>query len=333
MSNITLVTGGLGFLGVSLVRHMIERGDTVRVFDNSSRGSVEKLGEMASQVEIVEGDIRDPEAVEKAVKGVQRVCHLAYVNGTKFFYEHPDYVLDVAVKGMMNVVDSSIRNNVPDFVLASSSEVYQTPPEVPTDESARLIVPDIHNPRYSYGGGKILCELVAMNYRNHFERSVIFRPHNVYGPNMGYEHVIPDFAVRLRGLVDEGKSDPMPFTIQGDGSHTRAFIHVDDFTRGLLAVVDKGVHGEVYHIGSEEEVSMGDLARMVASCKGRTIELVPQGEAKGGTPRRCPDITKLKSLGYSASVPLQEGLQQTVDWYWEHPPGEKKAHREPKLWL
>ena len=85
------------------------------------------------------------------------------------------------------------------LVLASSSEVYQTPPQVPTDESAPLVVPDPLNPRYSYGGGKIISELMAINYgRKYFERVLIFRPHNVYGPDMGFEHVIPQFALRLK---------------------------------------------------------------------------------------------------------------------------------------
>ena len=91
------------------------------------------------------------------------------------------------------------REGVRSLVLASSSEVYQTPPHVPTDESAPLVVPDPTNPRYSYGGGKIISELMAINYgRKFFDRVLIFRPHNVYGPDMGCEHVIPQFALRLK---------------------------------------------------------------------------------------------------------------------------------------
>src|SRR5205823_3221688 len=122
----------------------------------------------------------------------------AYVNGTEFFYSKPHLVLEVAVKGMMNVVDACLQIGVRDLVLASSSEVYQTAPVVPTDESAPLSVPDPLNPRYSYGGGKIIAELLAINYgRTHFDRVSIFRPHNCYGPDMGREHVIPQLASRL----------------------------------------------------------------------------------------------------------------------------------------
>ena len=104
-----------------------------------------------------------------------------------------------ACKGMINVIDACRAHGVGRLMLASSSEVYQTPPQVPTDESAPLVVPDPLNPRYSYGGGKIISELMAINYgRKFFERVLIFRPHNVYGPDMGCEHVIPQFALRLK---------------------------------------------------------------------------------------------------------------------------------------
>ena len=135
----------------------------------------------------------------RAVRGVDEVHHLAFVNGTEFFYSAPELVLDVGVKGMINVIDACRATASRNLVLASSSEVYQTPPQVPTDESAPLLVPDPPNPRYSYGGGKIISELMAINYgRKLFDRVLIFRPHNVYGPDMGFEHVIPQFALRLK---------------------------------------------------------------------------------------------------------------------------------------
>ena len=187
-----LVTGGTGFLGSGLVRGLLAAGATVRSLDNDSRGAKVRLADVADKVELVTGDVREPADVARAVRGVDCVCHLAYLNGTEFFYTKPDLVLEIGVKGMMNVLDACIAENVKDLVLASSSEVYQTPPRVPTDENVPLSVPDVLNPRYSYGGGKIISELLALNYgRKHFERVAIFRPHNAYGPDMGREHVIP----------------------------------------------------------------------------------------------------------------------------------------------
>lgn len=311
----TLITGGLGFLGASLTRALVGRGESIRVLDNSSRGSKEKLGEAVAEVELIEADIRDPKAVHKAVKGMDRVLHLAFVNGTEFFYQHPAYILDVGVKGMVNVLDSCIAEGVKDLVVASSSEVYQTPPTVPTDETVPLVVPDVMNPRYSYGGGKILSELMTINYgRTHFDRAVLFRPHNVFGPMMGWEHVIPQFTMRMKELATK-KESPIKFPIQGDGSQTRSFIYIDDFTDGLLTVVDKGEHLGLYHIGTMEERTIAQVAEGIAGCMKLKIELVPGKEAQGGTPRRCPDIAKLKKLGFTPKVPFVKGLEKTVEWY------------------
>lgn len=325
-----LVTGGLGFIGSSLVRALAKEGHTVRSLDNSSRGSKETLGDAASSIEIIEGDIRDPDCVNAAVKGVDRVCHLAYVNGTEYFYKYPAYVLDVGVKGMVNVLDACMRNNVTDLVLASSSEVYQTSPTFPTSESAPLSVPDPLNPRYSYGGGKIISELMAINYgREAFERVVIFRPHNVYGPAMGFEHVIPQFVRRIVDLRSKNPQSALQFSIQGDGSQTRSFIYIDDFTDGLMKVIDQGEHLNIYHIGTQEEVTMRELALKVAECMGAIIEIIPDKEAVGGTQRRCPDTAKLRALGFAPKFTLATGLPPTVLWYADHAEPERKISTPP----
>lgn len=329
----TLVTGGLGFLGASLVRALVARGEDVRVLDNSSRGSTEKLGDAEKQVEIVAGDIRDPAFVRKSVKGCDRVMHLAFVNGTEYFYKYPAYVLDVGVKGMVNVIDACIQEGVKDFVAASSSEAYQTPPVVPTPENVPLSVPDPLNPRYSYGGGKILTELMAVNYGSYFDRVVLFRPHNVYGPAMGYEHVIPQFIGRLQELSTTSKDRPLSFPIQGSGTQTRSFIYIDDFTAGLLLATDKGEHLGIYHIGTMDELSIADTARKVAEQMKLAISVVPGSELAGGTLRRCPDIGKLTALGFKPRFPLADGLKPTVEWYLKHPAPPKKNVTEPSLFF
>lgn len=327
-----LVTGGLGFIGASLVAALHARGDIVRVLDNSSRGSKEKLREGVS-VEIIEGDIRDPLVVQRAVKGVDSVIHLAYVNGTEFFYKHPAYVLDVGVKGMVNVLDACMKHGIPELILASSSEVYQTPPVVPTDESAPLSVPDPLNPRYSYGGGKIISELLALNYgREHLKRVVVFRPHNVYGPMMGFEHVIPQFIGRMKTL-QTSKSAPIPFPIQGDGTQTRSFIFIDDFTAGLLSIIDRGEHLNIYHIGTMEEVTIQTLAEQIASCMDLSIAVQSGPEAFGSTERRCPDISKLKKLGFSPKFSLAAGLKPTVAWYRDYEKPLRSLSSSPPLFI
>ncbi len=314
-----LVTGGSGFIGSALVRALVRSGASVRVLDDNSRGRPRRLADVEKDIEFIGGDIRDAEAVDSATRGMDEVHHLAFVNGTEFFYSQPDLVLDVGVRGMINVIDACRTQNVGNLILASSSEVYQTPPQVPTAEDAPLSVPDVLNPRYSYGGGKLISELMAINFgRKYFERVLIFRPHNVYGPDMGFEHVVPQFALRLKKLADAQPDGALRFDIQGTGEETRSFCYVDDLVAGVMVMRDKGEHLNIYHVGTTEEVSIAEVARKVAAQAGRTIEIVPGKLQAGGTPRRCPDISKLAALGYRPRVTLAEGLKATLDWYWKN---------------
>lgn len=320
-----LVTGGAGFIGAALVKRLITEGYTVRVLDNMSRGTVRRLSDVTDEYEFIQGDIRDAATVDAAVKGVDTVFHLAYVNGTEFFYTKPDLVLDVGVKGMVNVIDACMKNGVGDLVVASSSEVYQTPPSIPTDETAPLVVPDILNPRYSYGGGKILTELMAINYgRSHFNRVVIFRPHNVYGPDMGWEHVLPQFVLRMKESCAASDNETVDFPIQGTGQESRSFIYIDDFTGGLMTVASKGQHLGIFHIGTQEEVTISDIAEQVGAFYRRKVNIIPGALQKGGTLRRCPDITKLRGMGFEPKILLRDGLPLLAEWYDNH------AHLAPQ---
>lgn len=311
-----LVTGGAGFMGSSLVKKLLEKNLEVRVLDNYQRGNGFRLNDIRNKIDFIEGDIRDEKIVEKACKGIDTVFHLAYLNGTEFFYTKPDIVLDIAVKGMTNIIDSSIKNNISEFFLASSSEVYQTPDHTPTTEDVSLIIPDILNPRYSYGGGKILCELMTVNYgKKFFEKSIIFRPHNVYGPNMGWEHVVPNFITKIFNNSLNNDSSEIKLDIQGKGDETRAFIYIDDFIDGLLKVYDKGENLNVYNIGTTNEISIIDLANKIAKYFEKKIKIIPGKIQKGSTKRRCPDINKISNLGFSPKYTIEEGIKLTADWY------------------
>jgi nucleoside-diphosphate-sugar epimerase len=159
---------------------------------------------------------------------------------------------------------------------------------------------------------------MAINYgRKYFERVLIFRPHNVYGPDMGWEHVIPQFALRMKAASKQ-RGVKIPFRLQGDGSQTRSFCHVDDLVAGVMAMRAKGEHLGIYHVGSREEVTIANLAARVASHARCDIELIAEPAPVGGTARRCPDIAKLERLGYRPQVPLSQGLPPTLDWYWAH---------------
>ena len=116
--------------------------------------TLQKLRGYEKKFKFIKGDIRNSEQVDAAFKNVDAVVHLAYVNGTKYFYKHPVKILEIAIKGIVNVIEACIKNKIKEIYLASSSEVYQTPLKVPTDEKEMLKIPNIYNPRYSYGGGK-----------------------------------------------------------------------------------------------------------------------------------------------------------------------------------
>ena len=296
------------------------------MLDDDSRGRSSRLDGIDG-LEIVRGDVRDPAAVLAAAQGVDVICHLAYVNGTRFFYERPELVLDVAVKGMVNVLDAAREAGVRELLLVSSSEVYHDPPRVPTDESVPLTIPDVTNPRFSYAAGKLISEVMAINAgRQSCDRVVVVRPHNVYGPDMGGEHVIPELVSRIGSLL--GTSDgPIRLPIQGTGDETRAFVHVDDFVEGLVIALTRGEHLGIYHVGTQDEVSIRELAERIGQCLGRQVEVVPGQLQRGSPHRRCPDIGKIAALGYRPRVSLDAGLAQTVAWYAAQARAEGTAHK------
>ncbi len=317
-----LVTGGTGFIGSALIRSLLSTGAHVRSLDDNSRGAATKLGDAQHRIERLTGDIRDAAVVRNAVRGVDCVCHLAYINGTEFFYTQPELILEVATKGIMNVLDACIAEDVRELVLMSSSEVYQAPPVIPTDETVPLVVPDLLNPRFSYGGGKIISELLAVNYgRKHFDHMLICRPHNVYGPDMGREHVIPQFVLRIKEIGERQPAGVLDFAIQGSGEETRSFIYIDDFVRGLLRIMETGDRLGIYHVGTEREISIRDLAHLVAATCDREIRIVPGELLAGSTPRRCPDVRKLRNLGFEPEVRLEEGVRRTAAWYMSNADG------------
>ena len=242
--------------------------------------------------------------MSRAAKGIDCVVHAAFVNGTQFFYSMPQLVLDVGIRGMLNVLDACLAHEVPELFVASSSEVYQTPPRIPTDETVPLSIPDPMNPRYSYAAGKITSEMLAINYaRSHFERMVIFRPHNVYGPDMGWEHVIPQFVLRLAGLC-QGTAGPVRFDVLGTGSETRAFVSIDDFIDGLGILLERGRHlGDLPH---RDDGRSDDRRTGPEDCRH-----VSGGRSRS-SPVRRPKARRLAAVPTSPSWPLSVTLPRSI---------------------
>jgi UDP-glucose 4-epimerase len=130
--------------------------------------------------------------------------------------------------------------------------------------------------------------------------------------------VEPQFIMRALAAQDAYPDGTAPFDIQGDGTETRSFCYVDDVVEGILLMYDRGGHREIYHIGSDEEISIRDLAGRIGKIVGVDLDIRPGAAPAGGTRRRCPDIGKMRALGWSLDVGLDDGLERTVDWYREH---------------
>jgi len=300
------VTGGSGFLGAAICNLLVSKGHKVTIFDNNSRGSFDKIKNIKGKIKFIRGDIRDYNKLNASLKYVDAVVHLAYVNGTKYFYSRPVQVLEIATKGIVNIIDACINNKIGELYLASSSEVYQTPKSIPTDETESLKIPDIYNPRYSYGGGKILTELIGINNAKFFKRMIIFRPHNVYGKDMGNEHVIPE-------LIKKVKNAKKILKIKGSGLQTRSFIYIDDFVQAFYLIFKSGKHLNIYNIGTQEQIKIIDLARNIIKIFKKKLKIKKGQIAEGGTQRRTPNINKIRKLGFKKKFSIVKGLKKIVD--------------------
>jgi nucleoside-diphosphate-sugar epimerase len=304
MKNI-LVTGGSGFLGSNISNYLVKEGYNVTVLDNNSRGNLKRI-ENNKRIKFIKGDIRKKKDIKKSLKKIDTIVHLAYINGTKYFYEKPVEILDVGIKGIFNLLELCEEHKIKNFFLASSSEVYQTPNKVPTDEKEMLKIPDVYNPRYSYGAGKIISELICLYYsKKILDKLIIFRPHNVYGPDMGREHVIPEFLhkAKLNKTLN----------VRGEGKEVRSFIHINDFLDAFGLIFKKGKNREIYNIGTNEKINIKQLALKIAKKYNKKIKLEKSKIFKGNTNIRCPDIKKIKKLGFKQKIKLDAGINLIIN--------------------
>jgi len=310
MKKTYLITGGTGFIGSSIVNMLLKQGHKVVVFDNNSRGKISRIFLKNKNLIFIKGDIRKLSNIKKAFKiKIDVIIHLAYINGTKYFYSKPEQILDIATKGLVNIYDLAIKYKVKEIFLASSSEVYHTPKEIPTKEEETLKIPDIFNPRYSYGGGKILTELYAANFgKKFFKRTIIFRPHNVYGPDMGNEHVIPEFISKFKNLNSGNE-----ISIQGSGNEKRSFIHIEDFCQAFDKILKKGKNLNIYNIGTLEIVKIKEIIFLMQKIFKKKVKIKNIPIKKGGTKLRCPNINKIKKLGFKQKISLFDGLKKIIE--------------------
>ena len=305
MKKTYLVTGGQGFIGKAVSFSLLKQGHNVIIFDNNFREK--KFFLKHQNLKVIKGDIRKRNDLNKIKTKINSVIHLAAINGTKNFYDKPDLVLDVGIKGIINILDLCRDKKIKEIFLASSSEVYQNAPSYPTDENVRLIIPDPHNPRFSYSSTKIISEIILLNSKI-FNRAIIFRPHNIYGPDMGLKHVIPELIMK----TINGKHS---IKIQGDGNNKRSFCFIDDFVSAFNVILKKGKHKEIYNIGNKEEIKILNLSKLIASLMKKKCKINISSKSFFNAKRRLPDLKKIQKLGYQPKIDLNKGLMKTIEWY------------------
>jgi UDP-glucose 4-epimerase len=299
-----LVTGGAGFIGSHLVKALVKAGHSVRVLDNFSTGSLENLGDIAGSVELVVGDVRSYGVVEKAVKGVDAVIHLAALIDVAESIEKPDLYFDVNARGTYNIAKACKGVSV--LVFASTCAVYGEPVKLPVAEDCTIA------PKSPYAAAKVAGEAFIQAYSNLYGyRYAILRLFNVYGPKQSkaYAGVIIEFIKR----VSRGE----PPIIFGDGEQTRDFIHVSDVVEAIIMAITNEKARDVFNIGSGKPVTINQLAKLILKLMGREdLKPIHTTPRPGDIRHSVADITKAReALGFKPRIGLEEGLQSLITTY------------------
>lgn len=305
-----LITGGAGLVGSTLAETLVREGASrVVILDDFSRGTRANLASIKDDpaVEVIEGDIRDPETVRSATQGVDAVFHQAAIRITRCA-EAPREAVEVLIDGTLNVLEASVEAGVKKLIAASSASVYGDPSYVPMDEGHPF------NNRTLYGACKIANEHM---YRAFFDMYgldwVALRYFNVYGPRMDIFGVYTEVMVKWLDRLDAGE----PPVIFGDGEQTMDFVFVDDVVRANILSLERPVSNTVFNVGAGREVSVRELAEILLELTDyRDIEPSFQpGSHVGEARRRVADTRYAKEqLGFEARIGLSEGLRRLIAW-------------------
>ncbi|UFJ42438.1 NAD-dependent epimerase/dehydratase family protein [Brevibacillus humidisoli] len=312
-----LVTGGVGFIGFHLAAHLLEQGYEVTVVDNLFRSKRDlEFAKLEKEIRFVQADLTQPLTQLPLDQEYRYVYHLAAINGVAYANNMPHKVLRTNLLSTVQVLDWCAERQPETVLFASSSETYHGAAQwghlpIPTREEVPLVIADPDIPRYSYAGSKIVGELITLNYAKQYNFAArIVRYHNVYGPRMGFDHVIPQWISRILGREN-------PFRVYGP-NQTRAFCYVSDAVSATyrIGTLPGGGH-HIVNVGNpEEEINMEQLCRRLFAVAGYQAPFDYRKAPLGSPDRRCPDITLLSSLlGPLTFVPLTDGLARTYAWY------------------
>jgi len=314
-----LVTGAGGFIGSHLVEELLKRSCHVKAFVHYNSlnrwGWLDYLpgvipGAAGDRLEIFTGDIRDPNGVREAMNGCEVVFHLAALIGIPYSYHSPDVYVDTNVKGTLNILQAARLTGVKKILHTSTSEVYGTAQFVPITEEHPV------NPQSPYAATKAGADFLALTFYRSFGTPVIVvRPFNTYGPRQSARAVIPTIITQL--LTGDGK-----ITL-GSLTPTRDLNFVKDTANGFIKAAEcEGALGEVVNLGSDFEISIGELAHKIAAILGKPIQIQSAEErvrpGKSEVERLWASNAKAKKLfGWSPRYNLDQGLKATIDWFLE----------------
>jgi UDP-glucose 4-epimerase len=320
-----LITGGCGFIGCNLVRHLVaEGGHRIRVLDNLEAGARGRLAECgavvevapqactvhgdAERIELVARDILDEDAVRASTRGRDVVVHLAANTGVAASVQDPRRDCLVNVLGTLNCLEAARQERVPRFVFASSgAPVGEVEPPCHEEQAPHPVSP--------YGASKLSGEGYCSAYFRTFGlETVALRFSNVYGPDSDRKSSVVAAFVK-RALAGA------PLEIYGDGSQTRDFIFVDDLVRAIrLAATVPGIGGNVFHVATARETTVTELAellrRVLAQHGFDQVQIRNAAPRIGDVRRNFADTSKAAALlGWRAEVPLEQGLARVVEWF------------------
>jgi len=319
MKKSVLIIGGAGFIGLNLLKNLAEKNKyKLSLADDFSRGKMDASLSLLVEkhdIKVIKADFTIPSSYDLLDKKYDQVYMLASVVGVNNTLERPHEVIRINTALIYNTLEWTKKAEIKKILYTSTSECYAGTIEafgykVPTPEEIPLCIEDIGHPRFTYAVTKMLGESGFLNYSKKvgFECTVV-RYHNAFGPRMGFKHVIPH-------LVQRFLNNESPFKIYGY-DQTRSFSYISDSVEGtILAMESEKSDGQIFHIGSSEEISIEELIKETGKIMdyNGTYEYAPT--YPGSVSRRCPDITKAETqLGFTPKVNWKEGLKETVKWY------------------
>jgi nucleoside-diphosphate-sugar epimerase len=320
MNKKVLLIGGAGFIGFNTTKALVEKGGVnITIADNFFRGKMDhELRALVEKnnVRIISADFTKPESFQELEKDYDYVYMLASVVGVEYTSKIPQELIRINSFLILNTLEWLKNSKCKKVLFTSTSECYAGTIEafnypVPTTELVPLCINDISNPRFTYAVTKMLGESGFIQYSKAFGfECTIIRYHNVYGPRMGFKHVIPQVVMRF--LKDEN-----PFKIYGF-NQTRAFNYIDDAVHGTIDAMEKpNTNGEIFHVGDmRSEITIEELVLYIGELLNYSGPYFKEGIHSGSVSRRCPDTSKAaRVFGYSPKTGWKAGVKKTVEWY------------------